>query len=123
VTFQSLGSEEKSKLLLNFSCVSTPECYQKSETEPLTTSLKIHREHWKLVTVEFWVLPIESRIHLRVASEFLGLSGGDDVFKVGLLLHGGEACSVPASAQRFDEEHGCNQPLAVDDGGFLLVAQ
>ena len=49
--------------------------------------------------------------------------GSDDIFQVRLFLHGGKACGIPASSQRFYKEHGGDEPLAVDNGGFLLVAE
>ena len=49
--------------------------------------------------------------------------GCDDVFWMGLHLYRGEARRIPATAQRFHEEHAGHQPLPVDLRQLLLVGQ
>src|SRR2546428_9899497 len=47
----------------------------------------------------------------------------DNVFQLWLYLNSGKARSIPAAAQRLDEEHARYQPLPVNHGQLLLVVQ
>ena len=48
--------------------------------------------------------------------------GRDNVLQMRFFLHGRDARRVPASSQRFHQQHLGHQALPLDDGGFLLIA-